>query len=201
MNALEMLSSILSFIGGFLSAVFAEPLRRWLYRPVLRLQFGTTDHFITRTPEDNETSRHESYYLRVRAMNTRAALAKNCRAYLVNVEYLGSSGAWEATTYCESMQLAWAGPGDAPYAALDLPKDVPQFINVLCTREDSPRFTPSIVPGMLLFRYDSFLSSPGTYRFTVIVSGDGVRPASIGLRLKWTGKWDQFEAGEVDPAS
>jgi hypothetical protein len=45
MNAL--IPSVVGFGGGFLTASFAEPLRRWLYAPRLALTFGTSNQFLT----------------------------------------------------------------------------------------------------------------------------------------------------------
>lgn len=60
MNAL--IPSVVGFLGGFFTALFAEPLRRWLYEPRLALTFGTSSHFLTRTPEISPNSQHEALY-------------------------------------------------------------------------------------------------------------------------------------------
>jgi hypothetical protein len=186
-----MLSTILGFISGALIAVFADPMRRWVYRPVLALSFDQSDHHITKTPEGD----HEAFYVQVKAENSRAALARSYRAYRVNIERCGSSGAWEATTFCGSRQLAWEGPGNDPYSAVDIPRGVPLFFNVLSTREGSPAFSLSLATHLLA--YHSFMFSPGTYRFTIAVSGDGVKPASIMISFTWTGIWNQFTVTKV----
>jgi hypothetical protein len=36
---------------GFVSAIFAEPVRRWLYQPRLELAFGDNPEYKARTPE------------------------------------------------------------------------------------------------------------------------------------------------------
>jgi hypothetical protein len=41
------------------------------------------------------------------------------------------------------------------------------------------------------------LAEIGTYRLTVLVTGDGVKPARMSLSFKWTGVWDQFEVSTV----
>lgn len=191
-----MFASILSFLGGFFTALFAEPLRRWIFHARLSLEFKDAEHFITQTPEGSIAgSRHQACYIRCKVTNAKSALAKSCRAYLVNVERQGSRGNWEATSYCESMQLAWASRGDGSYTALDIPKDVPHFIDILSVREGSNEFRPAI--QVMPFRYESLWSTHGTYRFTVIVSGEDVTPATLGVSLKWTGEWDKFEVRAV----
>lgn len=189
---LKMLSPMLGFISGFLTAVFAEPLRQWLYRPKLALSFGSTSDFITRTPEVAGSSQHEAFYIRIKVVNSRSRLAKACRAYLVGVEKQGADGAFRPTIYCDSIQLAWAVKGDQAYGAVDLPRDVVQFVDVVSTRSISPHFKPEIRP--LPMRYIGLFQENGVFRFRVQVSGDGVKPATVQLILNWSGTWDTFRA-------
>lgn len=192
-----MIGTIIGFIGGFLTALFAEPLRQWLFQPILSLEFNNTSHFVTKTWKAFESSRHEAHYARIKVTNTRRSLARSCRAYLVNIERIGPSGAWEATDYCESMQLAWSGRGGDAYTALDLPKDVPHFVDLLSTRQGSKSFDLAI--QLKLFRHEALLVSAGTYRLTIVVSGDGVRPEWIWLSFTWSGDWDGFKLAVAEP--
>ena len=84
-----------------------------------------------------------------------------------------------------------SGHGDGAYTALDLPTDVPFFVDVVATREVSSSFKPAV--QWILFRHEALFGSPGTYRLTVVVSGDGVKPAWIQLAFKWSGDWEAFE--------
>src|SRR5262245_40348028 len=119
-----LVAPALGFLGGFFTAIFAEPLRRWIYAPRLEPSFGTSQQFLTKTPEIAGNSQYESLYVRIKVINVRRALAKACRAYLVNVERKGPSG-FEPTEYCESLQLAWASQESRSFDAFDLPRDVP----------------------------------------------------------------------------
>jgi hypothetical protein len=182
-------------LGGFFTAVFAEPLRRWLYAPRLALTFGTSSHFLTRTPEIGPNSQYEALYVRVEVVNTRAALAKSCRAYLVNVERKGTSRNFEPTEYCESLQLAWACQGKRKFDAFDLPRDAPHFVDIISTRPTSTAF--ALATEVTPLRYIQMLATPGVYRFTIVVSGDGVKPVTIRPAVDWNGVWDQI--AKVDP--
>jgi hypothetical protein len=181
---------VLGFLGGFFTALFAEPLRRWLYAPRLALTFGTSSHFLTRTPEISPNSQHEALYVRVKVVNTRRALAKSCRAYLVNVERKGPSGKFEPTEYCESLQLGWASQAELTFGAFDLPKGVPHFVDIISTRPTSPAF--ALATKVTPLRYTQMLVTPGVYRFTIVVSGDGVKPATTRPAVSWNGVWDQI---------
>lgn len=183
------LPSAVTFLGGFLTALFAEPLRRWIFAPRLTLTFGTSSDFLTKTPEFGPGGGHEALYVRIKVVNSRSALAKSCRAYLVNVEREDSSGKFEPTEYCESMQLAWSTQAEQAFSALDLPRDAPHFVDIISTRGTSTAF--ALATKVTPLRYTNMLATPGIYRFTVIVSGDGVKPGTIRPAVSWAGAWDQ----------
>jgi hypothetical protein len=186
---LNALTSFVSFLSGFFTALFAEPLRRWLFASKLALTFGTTSDFLTKTPEISPRGGYEALYVRIKVVNTRSTLAKSCRVYLVNVERKGSSGEFEPTEFCDSQQLAWSAQSE-PFEAFDLPRDVPHFVDIFSTRSISRVFALAIRATPL--RYSDMLATPGTYRFTIVVSGDGVTPATICPVVSWNGAWDQI---------
>ena len=184
-----LLPSVVGLLGGFFIALFAEPFRRWIYAARLDLAFGTSNYFLTRTPEISPGGQYESFYVRVRVVNSRAALAKSCRAYLVNIERKAASGKFEPTEYCESLQLSWASQAEQSFAAFDLPRDVPHFVDIISTRPTSAGF--ALATKVTPLRYTQMLVPPGIYRFTVVVSGDGVKPVTIRPMVSWNGVWDQ----------
>jgi len=187
---LRSLPQLLAFAAGFLTAVFAEPFRQWLFRPKLTLSFGSSLDFITKTPETDGLAIHDALYIRIKVVNSRPRLAKACRAYLVRVEKR-VAGAFVPTIYCDSIQLAWsARRPDEVYAALDLPRDVPQFVDVFSTRSTSKRFAPSIC--VLPLRYEGLFQETGVFRFHVQISGDGVEPVQRQITLHWEGNWEKF---------
>jgi hypothetical protein len=66
----SLIPPTLSFFGGFFTALFAEPLRRWIYAPRLKLTFGTSADFFTRTPELTASQQaSESLFVRLRVEN------------------------------------------------------------------------------------------------------------------------------------
>jgi hypothetical protein len=88
---------------GFASAVFAEPLRRWLFSPSLTPEFGEGADFRAQSPEraygrvEAESnavveSSHVAEYPRVRVTNTARTSAKGCRAYLASVDRQDRAG-------------------------------------------------------------------------------------------------------------
>jgi len=171
---LNMLGGAATFVSGAAVAVFAEPLRRWIYRPKLQLEFGSSPEYLARTDEGIAPNLHEAIYIRVKVTNTKSAIAKSCRAYLVAIEKEGEADEFKPTIYCDSIPIAWACRDEnEKYGAVDLPKGVAQFIDVISTRDAQPmgvhiKFCP--------YRYAKIYQEPGTYRFTIQVSGENVEP-------------------------
>jgi len=192
---LRSLPSLVGFISGFFTALFAEPLRQWLYRPRLSLSFGSSIDFVTKTPESTGGSEHEAFYIRLKVVNSSSRLAKACRAYLVSVEKQ-VDGVFAPTIYCDSIQLAWSARGDEAFAAIDLPHDVPQFVDVVSTRSTSHTFAPAV--RLTPFRYKELFEGTGVFRFRVQVSGDGVKPVWGQVILHWDGTWDKFRTEQSD---
>jgi hypothetical protein len=192
----NMISAYLGFLGGFLIAIFAEPLRQALFRPKLKLEFYSNEDCVTPTPESNPKGIHDAFYIRIKVTNTKSRLAQKCRAYLVRVEKLGVDNIFSPTEYCDSIQLAWACKDTQAYEALDLPRGIAQFVDVVSTRSIAPNnFKPEIRP--LPFRYISLFQQTGTFRFTIQVSGDGIKPRFIQIIFDWKGSWNSFEARPV----
>lgn len=190
----NLIPASLGFLGGFLIAIFAEPLRQLLYRPNLKLEFYKNNDCISPTPEQSQNGIHSAFYIRIKVTNTKSKLAQKCRAYLVRVERL-NSGVFMPTEYCDSIQLAWACKDSQAYEALDLPRGIAQFVDVVSTRSISPIYRPEIKP--LPFRYISLFQQIGIFRFTIQVSGDGIKPKFIQFIFNWKGMWDSFEADPI----
>jgi hypothetical protein len=113
---------------------------------------------------------------------------------LVNIEQKNPSGNYEPTEYCESLQLGWAVHAK-PYIGIDLATDVPFFVDIFSTRSSSPAFKPQV--ELIPMRYNELFSTACVYRLTVLVSGDGVKPARMYLELKWSADWENFDVTSV----
>ena len=184
---------MVSFVLGFITAVFAEPVRQRFFRPELELGFSGREDSITKT---ETVGGSQAVYVRVQVRNTKPKLARACRAYLVNIETKSATGEFEPTAYVESIQLAWSCrmPGNER-DAIDIPNGVSQYIDVVATSSISSHFAIQIAPFPV--RYNVLQSPiPQTYRYTIQVAGDGVEPKVLKLVFVWKGKWDDVEAHE-----
>lgn len=196
------LNTLVGAVLGFGAAVFAEPLRLWIYRPKLKLAFDESPGCRARTLEQGQIdggpvpvySTHEADYLRVKVINQKPSIAKNCRAYLVAIEQADKQGKFKPTLYIDSIPLPWACRAEEAYNPLDLPQGIVQFIDVISTRSISPEFRPEIKP--FPFRYMELFQQHGKFRFTVQVSGENIEPVFIKVVFDWSGVWDKYEASQ-----
>ena len=207
-----ILPQIVPFSAGFFTAIFAEPIRKILFKPNLKLNFDNTDDFISLTPEkgslENKPIEFKAYYIRIRATNTKNVAAKDCKAYLVNIEKLDSVGNFKQTIYCDSIPLAWSCQNiGEQYKGININKGVNQFVDVVTTRHlvsaaeimyptmmSQSANSDVLYPQIKLtpFRYEGIFKEKGTFRFTVQVASANADPKMIKLIFVWNGVWDKF---------
>jgi hypothetical protein len=196
---------------GFASALFAEPLRRWLFRPKLFLDFRNAPEFQARTPEQWQgypngsaalvIGTRQAHYVRIRVQNVSNHVARICSAYLVNVERQDQRGEYSATDYSDTIPLSWSCREPKSFEPIDIPASAAFFFNVVSAREGSKEL--QVATSVMPLRYGSLLSTPGTYRFTVQVAGDEIVPVTLRVCARWSGEWDKLETwnGELEQAN
>lgn len=184
-SVIQLLPTGLGFLGGFLTAVLAEPLRQRFFAPVLGLSFGRSEDYISHTPELLNGQPSEATYLRLKVRNKSFRLAKSCRAFLTNVQRIDRAGHARNTEYCDSIQLAWSVRPDEQYGAQDLAQGVPYFVDIASFRDGTDVFMPHV--KSLPLRYHPIFAAQGQYLLTIVVSGDGVKPGTVKVRIDWRG--------------
>jgi hypothetical protein len=196
----SFVAPLVGFLGGFGTAILAEPLRQRLFRARLKLEFGQSSNFIT--PAFFEETKHKGRYIRIRVMNTKQHLARSCRAFLINIEKQNEKGVFEQTQYYDSQQLKWSAIPQAPFSEIDIPYGVNRYIDLLLTESATNTFRLciehfsfwlSVSPGFEESRgAEKLLRQTGTFRFTILVSGDGIEPQVVRMVFLWRGEWDKF---------
>ncbi|MFX0202190.1 MAG: hypothetical protein ACFFCW_39260 [Candidatus Hodarchaeota archaeon] len=192
-----VLLHLLTFALGFFTAIFAEPIRRRLFRPELKLNFFEKPDCISPTPEVIAGKEHQAFYIRVEVTTTTRRMARGCRAYLVNIEKKNEeTREFEPTVYCDSIQLAWAckRTDEERYQGIDISNGVRQFLDLFSTRDDIPIFIPKTL--VWPYRYNDLLRQEGVLRFTVQVSAEEADPKFIKLDLDWKGHWKDFKVSK-----
>ena len=194
----EIIKLITSGIIGGLIALFTPFIRRLIWGPKLELYFGNEiEGCVAKTPitiinKKQEISNiTEGFYIRILVVNTKYALARDCRGFLVNIEKQGEDGKFHHTIFCDSIQAQWACRSGQGFNGIDLPKGINQFIDIISTIKGNDCIHPKI--EMFPDRYKILFSEVGTFRYTVQVSGNEVNPETIKFIFKWKGRWNDFE--------
>ena len=171
-------------------------LEEWWFRPRLVLEFlPEAGGFRTEGRWKQGDVEYVEIYIRARIRNEGSHVAKQCRPYLINLEKVHHSGT-EPTRFFDSLALRWPGPG-SDYEPRDIPRGISQFFDVVGVLKNEPgwRFT---------FRerfssHDDLPHHKGTYRFTVIVTGDGARPSGRKIDVTYSGDWHHLGAVDAGP--
>lgn len=185
-----LIGGLIGFISALALQIIIGPIKYRLFGPKLELKFNNNEYAYKTEIIKNHITTH---YIRVEVVNTGRKIAKQCRAYLVNVEKENSSGEFVPTHYKDSLQLCWAAKNEKKdyFIPLDLSKDISQFINVIVIEEPN-KYQTQVRED--LYSYKKLLEGEhGKFRYTIHVSGDNVNPAFIKIISKWNGTWENYE--------
>jgi len=181
--------------SGFFAAIFAEPIKQRFFRPNLVLEFGDSEDYKSKTPIRKNKGETEGYYVRVKVRNASTYIAKDCRAYLINVERKDENNRFVRTLYCDSIPLGWSCRNEDDkkerYGGIDIPCGINQYVDVIATEKGFAGFTPQIM--VVPYRYSKLFMETGTFRFTIQVSAAGTDPTTIKLTFTWKNVWNDFQ--------
>jgi hypothetical protein len=184
-----------ALVSGLFSGLLGRRFEEWLYRPRLKVEFFPSEGgFRTegkwKTKEGTELV---EIYIRARVSNTRSRVAKQCQPYLVKLEKVNPL---DTTTYYDSLVLPWP---KRDYVPRDIPKGVYHFFDVVGVfRNGRPGWR--IKWQEQFTNLDDMSNHSGTYRFTVLVAGDGVKPDGRKIDVTYDGKdWHSLGAEDAGP--
>ena len=185
-----LLSVIISAIVGLFSGLLGRLFEEWRYRPRLIVEFIPEEGgFRTEGTWNDGGKEVTEIYLRARVRNVGSRVAKQCRPYLVKLEEVLPSGT-TPTKLFESRVLGWPRND---YEPRDIPKGINLFFDVVGVLKDRSGWRFKFrEPSPLLSGYS------GTYRFTVLVTGDGVAPAGRKFDVTYHGDWHNLRAVPLD---
>ena len=182
-----ILNSIVSFFAGALVTIFAEPIRKRIFSPELALDYKKdSKDYVTRT---NFQDGKFDIYVRAKVINKKKHLAKDCRAFLINIEK-EDNGNFVQTVYADSLQLAWSCQIDQMrYSAICLSYGVNLYFDIFRTTSTDPPNAASFHPlaNALPLRYndENLFFLPGKYRLTIQVTSSNANPIKMCLILQW----------------
>lgn len=186
-----------AFLGAF-TAIYLPFFRQLFLGPKLELFFDRELGCIRKTPIRNGEGQTEGVYCRVLIKNTKPLLARDCRAFLTNIEKKGVDDVFHPTIYIDSIQAQWASRSGQGFQGIDIPKGINQFVDIFSTNKVSNKIEHKI--ELFPFMYQELFQEHGVFRYSIIVSGNEVKPKSIKFIFHWKGQWDDFEA-YLDPDS
>ena len=204
-------TSIATFVAGAAVAIFADPVRRWIFRPALEVTFdtktcvlhtATLDTLTRRDPHTGFDSKisilTEGRYLRVRVGAARRITRRavtGCRPYLIGVE-VEEGNQFVPSIFVDTLRLAWSSqPEDDVAAPIDIPGDVAQFVDVLSAGKDSGKtYSLHSVAPLPFYCQPLFDPRPKRLRLTILVTSDEAKSQRIRVVFNWKGAWDTFEA-------
>jgi hypothetical protein len=193
-----LLSALLGSVSGLFSGVLGRRLEEWWDRPKLLVEFDQNETgFRTEGRWTDGDTEVVEIYIRARVRNVgRGRVAKQCRPYLVNIEEVHTAGTTQ-TTFIDSFVLRW--PGLIPdYEPRDLPTGINQFFDVVGVLRNKPGWRFAFRERFT--EHDDLLYYEGTYRFTVLVTGDGVQPAGRKIDVTYDGNPNTLRALDAGPA-
>jgi hypothetical protein len=85
----------------------------------------------------------------------------------------------------DSFQLPWAGHDFEPR---DVPAGIAQYVNLVLFSKHIPGWTILTKPGFYT-SLSHLTQYQGTYRFKVVVAGNGSRPATAEISVEYRNDW------------
>lgn len=180
---IDLLTPILPFLMGFLTAVFAEPFRKWLTQPRLKVwfkpKFGEGIGSISLTPE-RERRNGQKYFICALVKNLSRTIARNCRAYLIRIDYKSNQQEKYLVIHQDPIPLDWAFLGDVQ---LDLPPQLEFYFDVFSVSNFDDIMIPRTVVSSWI--WTRTLIPTGQYRYTVGVAGESISPLTTSITFDW----------------
>jgi hypothetical protein len=214
-------------VAGSFSAIAVsltiEYLKRYVFVPRLKLVWeprGKGFTPIARVPgpfAEDKGPEVNARYVRVTVTNKSFTniSAKSCRAYLTEIHRLNVDGSLTETSFAESLRLRWAyeGPDGELHGGIDIPKNVKVFFDVFSSQEactwaekgkyhDPQRILEVAArnareaPELL-----RLLDLDSSYRFSIMVTADGVSPKQAKLDVRLGNQWDDIKVLDLTTIS
>lgn len=189
----EILNTSLSFILGFITAIFADPIKKWLEKIKLSLSFEPSIDIITTPDGDGK----QAIYVRVKVSNhINSRYARQIAPYLVLIERKLADEQSFKTIFDTPLILAWSYRGHV--GTIDLPPKMWAYFDVVKFDGDHHYPLPATIHKPLLWKTN--LGHFATYRLTFCVSSENTKQIlKKQLTFKWTGKWNEVEDIAVYP--
>ncbi|NQT17771.1 MAG: hypothetical protein HQ582_33760 [Planctomycetes bacterium] len=188
----EIAKITITFVLGFCAAVFAEPIRRRLFRSAISLKFEPKIGFGRQCVSLTSTTQADVMAKYVRVLATCSSrigvTARACQPFLTRIERV-------APHYCElhhdPIPLNWAYIG---HQALDIHPQMAFYFDIVAVNSAENILRPQTTVDPMT--WPTLLSQPGRYRFSVTLSGENIKRVpdsqSPMIEFEWGGSFDSL---------
>jgi hypothetical protein len=186
--------AIAAITGGVLSGAYSYLLARY-NRPNLLIDYiGSAANRVEADHPVNGVS--ESFvYIRARVQNKGRHIAKSCRVFLTALDEVRIGGTTTPTVLADSKVLSWAGWKFAP---IDVPAGVEFYVDLMKVSKHREGWDFSV--EKLFADQQNLKHYKGTYRFSLMISGDNAEPTACKVDVEYHGDWNNLRAAQVPPA-
>jgi hypothetical protein len=187
---------------GLLTKEFSDRISGWIRGPRVQLGFGETEDCVTLTPEEYYDQRGESavgtklktrvvFFARIKVSNSKPRIARNCQAWLVDVETADEQGGFKPTIFKDSIPLIWSY--NAESETVDIPQGINRYVDLVRIQDDVAGFQPQLRSRsgevLNIHRYEHLFNTNGILRFTVLVSAQEINPEIIRIVVARISTW------------
>jgi hypothetical protein len=206
--------ALISFGFGLIAAVISEWLKRLLFRPKLRVRFGSTPDLRVPTIVGPPLNKENAIYVRGLVENRRGTYAKNCRVYLVKVDQLEGTVFKVCEFYRDSLRLLWAYEGEsdtATHEGIDIPKGTGFYFDIMASKQrrslvadtsssESVNRIIQVAVKSLRYDHERLMNKlvTGTFRFTVVIVCENGAPRKRTVKVNLKAGWNEVEV--IPPA-
>ncbi len=181
----------ITFLLGFATAIFAEPIRRWLFRSNVSLVFQPRIGFGRRCVSLSTTTKPDvmAKYVRVLAKcsSKLCVPAIRCRAFLTRIERRGPGETKYTELHHDPIPLNWAYIGSDP---LDISPGMKFYFDVVAVNSSQNLLEPQTTISPVTWA--ELLKEPGRYRFSIELAGDNVGPVPETVEFEWKGNFNSL---------
>jgi hypothetical protein len=148
--------------------------------------FGAKLKIACKNVSGNKDETPDNVFVKFRVENsTQRHVAKNCRAYLVELHKISNTMVISQNLIPDTFQLPW--PND-DFEPRDTPAKVKHYVDLVRFSKHAPGWKFMTKPG-LYSSLATLANHIGTYRFTVVVAADDAKPQTAKICVDYNGDW------------
>ena len=169
----------------------------WYNRPKLRIDYtGASanrveiDHLVGAAWES-------LVYIRVRVRNDGRRIARSCRVFLTALHEVCADPdpTADESVILDSKVLSWEG---WKFSSIDVPAGVDFYVDLMRVFKSHSGWDFGV--ETLFVGQERLEDYRGTYRFSLMISGDNAEPARCELNVEYNGDWHSLRAWQVRPS-